>query len=255
MSELRHPTGTSWGEVGFNEGSLYDAARPRYPVAALELVVSVLGLDATSRVVDLGAGSGIFTRQIAPFVAEVVAVEPSASMRDAFRAADPDLEVLDGRDVAVPIRDGWADAVVVAQAFHWFDGRRALHEMHRVLRPGGGIALLWNDRDESEAWVRDFHHAMRWDEFLPRDASRDYVAEVSAGPFDDVARVRVDFRETLSHEQLVRRALTSSYVTVMVPEERERLVAAVREVLATLPDPVVVPHQTDIVTAVARPLD
>jgi ubiquinone/menaquinone biosynthesis C-methylase UbiE len=132
MSDSEH---SKLGKTGFGNGALYDAARPNYPDEALDYFVAALGLDRSMHVLDLGAGSGIFSRQLRPFVGRVTAVDPSASMRESFRLADSDMEILDGSDVSIPIDDDSVDAVFVAQALHWFDAPRALEEIHRVLVP------------------------------------------------------------------------------------------------------------------------
>jgi SAM-dependent methyltransferase len=94
-------------------------------------------------VVDLAAGTGKLTRALLVTGAEVVAVEPVAEMRAALPAG---ARAVDGTAEAMPLDDASADAVAVAQAFHWFDGDAAVAEIHRVLRPGGALALVWNRR-------------------------------------------------------------------------------------------------------------
>jgi ubiquinone/menaquinone biosynthesis C-methylase UbiE len=94
-------------------------------------------------VVDLAAGTGKLTRPLLATGAEVVAVEPVTEMRAVLPAG---ARARDGTAEAIPLATASADAVTVAQAFHWFDGEAALAEIHRVLRPGGTLALVWNRR-------------------------------------------------------------------------------------------------------------
>jgi ubiquinone/menaquinone biosynthesis C-methylase UbiE len=122
----------------------YDRARPEYPLAAIAWLDERIGLGPGRRVVDLAAGTGKLTRPLADTGAEVVAVEPVAEMR--ARIGPAAAQVLDGTAEAIPLPDGSADAVTVGQAFHWFDGPAALAEIHRVLRPGGVLGLVWNRR-------------------------------------------------------------------------------------------------------------
>jgi SAM-dependent methyltransferase len=122
----------------------YERARPEYPPAAIDWLRERLGLGPGRRVVELAAGTGKLTRPLAGTGAEVVAVEPVAEMR--ARIGPGAAEVLDGTAEAMPLADASADAVTVGQAFHWFDGPAALAEIHRVLRPGGALALVWNRR-------------------------------------------------------------------------------------------------------------
>jgi SAM-dependent methyltransferase len=121
----------------------YERARPEYPPDALAWLAERLGLGPGRRVVDLAAGTGKLTRPLAATGAAVVAVEPLAEMRELI---GPVAEVLGGTAEAMPLADASADAVTVGQAFHWFDGPAALAEIHRVLRPGGALALVWNRR-------------------------------------------------------------------------------------------------------------
>ncbi len=126
------------GIAGFQDGELYESARPDYPEEALRYFVTVFGLGERTRALDLGAGTGIFTRQMRPYVGVMTAVEPSSSMRESLRAACPDVTVLEGRDVDIPLADQSVDVVFAAQAFHWFEEAVALREIRRVLGPGGG---------------------------------------------------------------------------------------------------------------------
>jgi SAM-dependent methyltransferase len=131
----------------------YERGRPGYPPAAVAELVSVLAIGPRATVLDLAAGSGKLTRQLLPARAGLVAVEPSPAMRERLAAATPGVRVLEGTAEAIPLPDGSLDAVTVGQAFHWFDGPRAVAELHRVLRPGGRVGLLWNVRDESVPWM------------------------------------------------------------------------------------------------------
>ncbi|TMM16368.1 MAG: endonuclease III, partial [Actinobacteria bacterium] len=124
----------------------YERGRPDYPADALAFLVERLDLRPGRTVADLAAGTGKLTRLLAPTGADVIAVEPIAEMRAKIEGA----RVLDGAAEAIPLADASVDAVTVAQAFHWFRAGEALVEIHRVLRPGGGLALVWNVRDERD---------------------------------------------------------------------------------------------------------
>ncbi len=237
------------GERGFANGSLYDEVRPDYPEASITTIVAAFGLDRSSRVLDLGAGTGIFTRQLQSHVGEVVAVEPSPSMRETMLAATNGVTVLDGRDDAIPLEDGSVDAVVVAQAFHWFDAPRALAEIHRVLVPGGGLALIWNERDESVDWMAALTHAMRWDAHRPYSSNGDVARVVGEAAFVDVERHQFSYRQLLTHEQIYRRVLTTSYISIMDDGDQRALLADVRRVIEPLSEPVDFVYRTDLYTA------
>ena len=122
----------------------YERARPEYPPEAIAWLARELDLRPGRTVVDLAAGSGKLTRPLAALGCEVIAVEPVAEMRAAIGPTAT--QALDGTAEAIPLPDDSADAVTVGQAFHWFDGPKALAEIERVLRPGGALALAWNRR-------------------------------------------------------------------------------------------------------------
>jgi SAM-dependent methyltransferase len=121
----------------------YRRGRPGYPAAAIEHLAERLDLGPGRSVVDLAAGTGALTRPLLALRCVVVAVEPVAEMRAQLPAG---ARALDGTAERIPLPDAVADAVTVAQAFHWFDGDAALAEIHRVLRPDGVLALIWNRR-------------------------------------------------------------------------------------------------------------
>ena len=238
---------------GFANGPLYNSARPSYPTPAIDFFVTTFGLDPGSHVLDLGAGTGIFSRQILGRVGRLTAVDPSASMRESFRAATPGVEILDGSDVSIPLGDASVDAVFVAQAFHWFDAPKALDEIRRVLRPGGGLGLVWNERDESVPWVRELNRAMHWDVEQPYRVGSDFSSVLAAGPFADVARVQFRHAQSLSRDDLYRRVLTTSYVAVMADAQRDELMSDVAAVVERQPEIVVLPYVTDVYSATAKP--
>ena len=129
----------------------YEAARPGWPAEAVEIAARRLGLERDASVLDLAAGTGKLTRRLAGRFASVTAVEPLAGMRAVLEDAIPFVRALAGTAEAIPLPDDSVDAVFVAEAFHWFDAQLAVAEMARVLRPGGGVAVLYNRRD----WASD----------------------------------------------------------------------------------------------------
>lgn len=126
---------------------VYERARPQYAAGAVAWVAERLPFG---RVLDLGAGTGKLTRQLVGDGRSVVAVEPDDDMRAVLERVLPDVESHRGSAEAIPLPDASVDVVAVGQAFHWFDLEVALAEMHRVLRPTGGMALLSNERDWPE---------------------------------------------------------------------------------------------------------
>ena len=125
---------------------VYDRARPSYPQDAVDWLLQSNPRD----VIDLGAGTGKFTRQIS-HRARVVAVDPDAQML--AKLADSGVETRVGRGEHIPVDDASADLVTCAQAWHWVDEELAAPEVARVLRPDGWLAIVWNTRDDRVDWV------------------------------------------------------------------------------------------------------
>ncbi|GLV82727.1 methyltransferase [Streptomyces lavendulae subsp. lavendulae] len=136
--------------------ALYAAHRPGYPETLYDAVEELAGRPlAGARVADVGAGTGLGTGPLRRRGAEVVAVEPGDGMAAEFRRAHPDIPVVRGDGDRLPLATGAFDLVTYAQAWHWTDPARSVPEARRVLRPGGALAIWWNDIDESVPWVAE----------------------------------------------------------------------------------------------------
>ena len=175
---------------------------------------------------DLAAGTGKLTRLLAPTGARIVAVEPVGGMRARAGGRGPSGRgPVAGRAESIPLDNASVDGAVVAQAFHWFDAVRALSELHRVIRPGGSLALIWNIRDESVPWVRGLGDLMEaatggeapryqqgWRERLDRCA---LFEPLDTRTFRHVQRLTV--------EGVLDRVASVSTVAAAEPSVRERL--------------------------------
>ncbi|MEV7330711.1 class I SAM-dependent methyltransferase [Micromonospora sp. NPDC093244] len=208
----------------------YDRFRPRYPEAALRWALDGL---RDGRIVDLGAGTGILTRQVLALGHEVTPVEPDPEMRAQLDAATPGGHALAGSAEAIPLPDGVADAVVVGQAYHWFDRERAHAEIARVLRPGGTFTPIWNVRDERVTWVAE----------LGRIAHLGYNAGDVVGRYEDFgpAFTPVELGEfthhtTLTPDEVIAMLHTRSYWLTAPPERRERIDRELRDLFANHPE-------------------
>lgn len=220
---------------GFGAGAQdYERGRPSYPDDVVAWLVAELGISASSAVVDLAAGTGKLTRLLVPTGARVVAVEPVAAMRDQLVRICPDATVVEGTAEATGLPDGSADAVTVAQAFHWFEPVAASAEIARVLRPGGHLGIVFNERDVREPWVAELSRLIRWDERerwrVPYTVEVDWAATLaaSAPQFEPAARYDTTYRQPMDADTLVARVLSTSYVAVLPVAERDRLADAVR---------------------------
>jgi ubiquinone/menaquinone biosynthesis C-methylase UbiE len=138
------------GRVFGKVAESYDRGRPGYPRQAVEWLVG----SGQRSVLELGAGTGKLTEQLLALGHGVVATDPDTTMLDRLKRNLPDASTLVAHAEDLPVGDHGFDAVVAAQAFHWFDLERALPEIARVLRPKGRVCLVWNQRNEKIPWVR-----------------------------------------------------------------------------------------------------
>jgi SAM-dependent methyltransferase len=236
---------------GFGDGERSHSARPDYPRAAIEFLVDTMGIDADVHVLDLGAGTGIFTEQLIPFCETITAVEPTPAMRNVLSARLPTVKVLDGCDVEIPVESSSVDCVVVAQAFHWFDAPLALEEIHRVLVEGGRLGVLWNERDETVPWVAELSEAMQWPARQPYPVGQDFTMILESGPFVNIERRKFTHRQVLDRDGLIRRVLTTNYVAAMDTEVQSSVIRDVKRVVEPLPAVFELPYVTDVYRATA----
>ena len=237
------------GLKGFPDGIAYDAGRPGYPAEAVDCLLSGLGLHAGSDVLDLGAGTGKLTIELVERGMRVIAVEPSEGMRTQLAHNMPTLQVLAGTAENIPLDDKSLDAVIVAQAFHWFDAPSALAEITRVLRDDGGLGLIWNERDESVEWVAELSRVMGWHEHQPYRVGMDFTPVVTdAGLFTEVRRRQFQFAQRMTKQTLEMRVLSTSYIAALTPSERAKVMEPVSQFIDRLHEPIDLPYVTDVYT-------
>ncbi|MGE5691379.1 MAG: class I SAM-dependent methyltransferase [Pseudomonadota bacterium] len=229
----------------------YERARPGYPEQAVAWFGERLGIGPGRTVLDLAAGTGKLTRSLVPLGARVVAVEPVAAMRAKLAEALPELDAIEGTAEAIPLADAAVDAVVVAQAFHWFDAPVALREIHRVLVPGGGLGLVWNSRDDEDELNRRTRELLApYQGEVSRHSELDVVDELArSGRFGPVDSRTWPFEQLLDLETFVDRIASTSYVADLPPVEREALLDEFRELGGRAGDPIVVRYVTQAFAA------
>jgi len=228
--------------LGFGStAEAYERGRPSWAPEAVALVVA-----------DLAAGTGKLTRLLVPSGAEVVAVEPLPEMAGVLRRVVPGVPVAQGVAERLPLRDGSVDAVVVAAAFHWFRLEEASAEVRRVLRPGGGLALLWNQAGADPApWQVELGVLLAGlrDPDLPVLAGQpgNWRAEVAeAAGFTPLESDRFPHQQVAEAEDVVSGALSTSWVAVRPQDERCRFADEVRRMLAGHGSPLVVPWRSEV---------
>lgn len=210
----------SFGE----EAAAYERGRPSYPPEAINWLLPA----GASDVLDLGAGTGKLTVRLAERGLAVTAVDPIPEMLDVLRGSLPSVPALLGTAEEIPLPAGSVDAVLVAQAWHWFDPDRAAAEVARVLRPGGRLGLLWNIRDERLGWVKDLNHIIG-SEHDP--ASRSTLC----AQFTDIETHRFEWTSYLTPQALIDLVASRSYCITSPTDVRTRVLDQVRELLATHP--------------------
>eukprot|EP00026_Physarum_polycephalum_P013317 Phypoly_transcript_13704.p1 GENE.Phypoly_transcript_13704~~Phypoly_transcript_13704.p1 ORF type:complete len:257 (+),score=40.97 Phypoly_transcript_13704:67-837(+) len=226
---------------GFSAGAdAYAANRPSYPSEALQFISGNVITGDNKVIVDVGAGTGIFTRLLSSTFPnnKIIAVEPVENMR-AKIGTFPNVEIKEGTAEKIPLADNSVDAVVAAQAFHWFCTAEALAEIRRVLKPGGVLCLVWNMMDHSVDWIKKFDDVA--DHLWTSDANR-----YRSGKWRDVFN-ETDLYEPLQHkifrnaqegnlDTLIGRILSRSVVAKSPPEIQKKISEDVTQLLTTHPD-------------------
>jgi SAM-dependent methyltransferase len=246
VNEL-HPAAAA----GFSAAAgAYERGRPGYPREAIAWIVDRLRITPGRDVLDLAAGTGKLTRALVPSGARLIAVEPIDEMREQLFAALPDVEAFDGRAESIPLPDGSVDAVTCAQAFHWFRVDEAVREIHRVLRPGGAIALVWNVRDLSDplqARVQEIMAPYGGEVRSRRDI--DPAELLGSDLFGPVEHRSWPYVQRLSRAHLVDRIASTSYIAILDPDARADVLSRVLEAAEGLPEPIAIPYTTDVYAA------
>ena len=197
--------------------------------------------DTARDVVDLGAGTGIFSRLLALLGHRVTAVEPDPQMRAQLAATSDGVTPLEGSAEAIPLPDGSVGAVVAAQAFHWFDNHEARAEIARVLADGGVFAPIWNVRDESVPWVAELTGVIGSGAL--GGASVHAREGRQFGPLFRHAE-RAEFRHSVSMtaDTLLDVVRSRSRYIVADEADRERMDREVMAAAAGLPEPFELPY-------------
>ncbi|CAG8472869.1 15097_t:CDS:2 [Acaulospora morrowiae] len=247
--------------AGFStQTEAYEQSRPSYPPQVVSSMISSLSLvPGQSKVLDLASGTGKFTRLIIPYNFDLIAVEPSIKMRKKFMEILPEVKLMEGTAWSIPLPDEELDAVIVAQAFHWFADAAALREIARVLKPGCGLALCWNMEDrEASRWVgawRDEYE--KYDGDIPQYRKdtwkKAFSLEEVLQTFTPLQHQRFHHQNSCDEKTIWQRVLSKSYITCLNEETRENLKKRLTEILKSGTDvertedgKIIYPYNTDL---------
>ncbi|MGC2191021.1 MAG: class I SAM-dependent methyltransferase [Candidatus Dormiibacterota bacterium] len=239
--------------AGFARGAAaYERGRPDYPPAAVGWLASRLGVGPGKLVVDLGAGTGKLTRQLLPYGARLVALEPVKEMAAELERAVVGVEVLAEAAASTSLASGSVYAATAGQSFHWFADQPSLHEIHRILRPGGRLGLVWNRRDlRSQLWraVSELTDPLR--KGSPDQSTGEWRRHLQSSRLFGPLESRAFSHEQLATpEQLVDRVMSLSFVAASAQPVQERLGQRMVELAAEYQSrpgqPIALPYQSEV---------
>ncbi len=214
--------GTSFGAVA----QTYDESRPTYPAHCAQWLVGGSPTGDAIDVADVGAGTGKMTGVLLGLGYQVASIEPDEGMLSLLTRKFPQAIAFVGTAERLPLPDASVDAVVVAHAFHWVDKALAFVEIARVLRPGGWLGVVWNDRDETDEWMPQISRA--WRERAETVGASFEHAVPEHPRFGPVERYQSRHSQELDEDALVALTASRSYVIALSVEERDRLFDDIR---------------------------
>ena len=222
-----------------NSAREYELGRPRWPEELIDRVAGELELGSDATVLDLGAGTGKLTRDLVPRFGRVIAVEPDDAMRAVLEEGVPEAESLAGSAEAIPLPDASVDAVFTAEAFHWFASDESVGEIVRVLRPRGGLVILWNldfgDPDppmgEEVDRVIDVAFAKGGAPGIGKVLSGFWREPIAKGPFEPLQESEVERTVTRTRDQWLANMLSVSSIAALSDADREEFAARLHELV------------------------
>ncbi|GLX69280.1 class I SAM-dependent methyltransferase [Paenibacillus glycanilyticus] len=218
----------------------YVKYRPSYSEAVIQYLYHTVGFTASSRIADIGAGTGIFTRLLLEQGSEVVAVEPNADMRQAAvdqSSGNPKFRAESGSAEETGLADHSVDYIVCAQSFHWFDRAAAKAEFNRILKPGGKVVLIWNSRiTTGTPFLEGYDLLLRTYGIDYEQVGHKNISEDALTPFfkdGGLHKATFPLEQRLNYEQLQGRMSSSSYVPLPGHPNYEPLMEQLRQLFGS----------------------
>lgn len=240
----------------------YDRGRPEYALESVEVLLDRVNFPHSRRgvILELGAGTGKFTttldRALKGTQAKIISSEPLDGMREKLiTTVSGEIEVLSCQAENISLADQAVDVVVAAQAFHWFANDKALQEIHRVLKPGGFLALIWNNRDKEVAWVAELDKIFDsyYGDDVPRQQNMKWkdVVDEFAGFEALQSTCLYNVKQTGPLQMVLDRVLSVSVIASRSEDEKRQVAEQVTKLLENHPDTkasntYTLPYRTDI---------
>jgi SAM-dependent methyltransferase len=246
-----HPLAARFADVA----GAYERGRPEYPPAVAGAIAAELGVGPGDAVLDLAAGTGKFTRALLGIGIDVIAVEPQSPLREILAANIGEERARAGFAEAIPLPDASVAAVTVADAFHWFDHAAALAEIQRVLRPGGGLAIVTTVPDWNGAsWAHDVGELMA--DLRPEhphfDGARWQDSVLAAKGWSTPREIRVTTVQPADAERVIEYLSSVSWVAALPQSRRDETLARLGAIVNAGETPAELPLQVSVgLTALA----
>jgi SAM-dependent methyltransferase len=239
----------------------YGRGRPDYPEEILGWLIEALEIGPGKTAIDLGAGTGKFTKLLLQAKANVIAVEPIDAMRAELAAELPGIRALADTAQAMSLGDATADAVVCAQAFHWFATEAALAEIHRILKPGGKLGLIWNVRDDSVDWITAITKIITpYEGDAPRYNNGKWRRPFKGPLFTDLVEECFAYRHIGTPQTVILdRFLSVSFIAALPDDEKSKVADRLHDLIASHPvlrgrESIVFPYRTHAYSCTRRPV-
>lgn len=225
--------------TGYTSGtSAYLRGRPTYPEPVKNWLRETLLLGQDKTVLDVGAGTGKFIPLLQSTNAAIHALEPVEAMRAEIETNFPQVKTMAGSAENIPLPDASLDAIICAQAFHWFATPATLNEFSRILKPGGKLGLIWNVRDETKGWVASLTDIMTpYEEDVPRYHTGQWRKMFPTPGFSALQETQFPHQHTGAPEDvIIARVLSVSFIAALPKDERAKITQKIRTLIAGTPE-------------------